>query len=398
MAVAMRQTGAGAPPHRRWRLLINCSNLHVGGAVAVASSFVHCLSQEPPDDFDITLLLSTAVSANLDSMRTELNGFVGSEVVNHHGLHSLWQGLRRRFACHDVVFTVFGPAYVLPHATPHICGFAQPLIIYPHNPVEARMAPLARWRQRLKYLIQERFFASASELVVELEHVKDALARNRLFRHIPIHVVYNTVDSLFLDPTRWQPLALPKSARGLRLGLVSRNYPHKNLDCLPALKEQLQREHGLPVEFYVTFTDAEWQACAPSFREAVRNVGPLLLTQSPTFYAAMAGVIFPSLLESFSAVPLEAMRMRRPLFASDLPFIRDCCHQHAVYFDPLRVESMAQAIAEYFELGESERAHRLDSAYAFAARYPGPAERARAYLDIVRGALARHDRPDRQRA
>src|SRR5690606_16053607 len=77
MAVAMRQTGAGAPPHRRWRLLINCSNLHVGGAVAVASSFVHCLSQEPPDDFDITLLLSTAVSANLDSMRTELNGFVG---------------------------------------------------------------------------------------------------------------------------------------------------------------------------------------------------------------------------------------------------------------------------------------------------------------------------------
>ena len=37
--------------------------------------------------------------------------------------------------------------------------------------------------------------------------------------------------------------------------------------------------------------------------------------------------------------------MRKPLFASDLPFIHDCCHAHAHYFDPLDVDSMADVIA-----------------------------------------------------
>ncbi|MCW5656402.1 MAG: glycosyltransferase family 4 protein [Burkholderiaceae bacterium] len=383
--------GARSPLGRRPRVLINCSNLHVGGAVAVASSFIHCLSQDPPQDLSVCLLLSTAVHNNLAAMRSDLGGFADCRVVDHHGFRSLWRGLHEHFAHHDVVFTVFGPAYTLSRKPLHVCGFAQPLIVYPRNPIERRMSTVARWSQRLKYLVQEWFFARADELVVELEHVQAALARKSIFRGVPIHIVYNTVDSVFLDPPRWQPVALPAASTGLKLGVVSRNYVHKNLHCLPALKERLLRVHGLAVDFYVTFTDAEWQACAPSYRDAVYNAGALVLAQSPSFYAAMDGVIFPSLLECFSAVPLEAMCMRRPLFASDLPFIRDCCHEHAIYFDPLSVESIARAIAAYFLLEQSERVRRLDAAFAFLGRYPGPGERASAYLEIVRGALARHD-------
>jgi glycosyltransferase involved in cell wall biosynthesis len=366
------------------RLLVNCTNLHVGGGVAVASSFVNILSRQPDPRLEISLLLSSSVHANLLSLGADLSGFAHCEVVDYYGLLSLWQGLGRRFAGFDVVFTVFGPAYTIAKGRRHVCGFAQAHVLYPRNPVEQRMRLGARVLKRLKYIVYEIFFARADELVVELEHVKVALTRKHLFRNTPIHIVYNTVDAVFTEPARWAPLSFPPTPPALRLGVVSRNYLHKNLACLPAVQRQLQQVHGLAVVFFVTFTDAEWQACDEDFRRAIHNVGALVLPQCPSFYSAMDGIIFPSLLECFSAVPLEAMTMRKPLFASDLPFIRDCCHEHAQYFDPLDVASIARCIAGYYqEQPEAQRQDQLQRAEAFVQRYPSPAERARSYLDIV---------------
>lgn len=375
-------------------LLINCSNLHVGGGVAVATSFIDSLSRGPSMSMRIHVLLSSTVAENLRSLGTALDAFDSVEVVDSRGLRSLWTGLSRRFDGMDVVFTVFGPAYVLSRGFRHVCGFAQPLIVYPSNPVERQLPLIDRVLQRLKYRMQEFFFARADALIVELEHVELELHRKPWFRSKPIHVVYNTVDSVFHDPARWLPLPVsdpdPCPASSVpRLGVVSRNYPHKNLGVLPALKDMLAARHGLVVEFIVTFTDAEWQSCNEAFRRSIRNVGALVLAQCPSFYAALDGVIFPSLLECFSAVPLEAMAMRKPLFASDLPFIRDCCHEHAHYFDPLKLASMADVIAAYFRHRDTDAQRAaLDRAHAFVQRYPSPDQRAQAYMAIARDTLA----------
>lgn len=381
----------------RGRLLINCSNLHVGGGIAVAASFIDCLSKDLPRDLDIALLVSSSVRSNLASLNAELSGFVSCETANYFGLRSIWQGLHRHFAPFDVVFTVFGPAYTFSRVPHHICGFAQALIIYPRDAVERGMRPWERLREWFKFGAQELFFARADELIVELEHVKLGLARRRTFKHMPIHVVHNTVDAVFRDSRRWSTVRIPESAGAVKLGVVSRNYVHKNLACLPMLQDTLRKEYGLQVAFYVTFTDAEWSACSDGFRASIANVGELMLSQSPSFYSSMDGVIFPSLLESFSAVPLEAMCMRRPLFASDLPFIRDCCQEHANYFDPLDVASMAKVIADYYlRWDDSRRNAMLGGAHDFLQRYPSPQERARSYIKIARDAVMRRRSPDAQ--
>lgn len=379
-------TLAGKHQTRTQRLLINCSNLHVGGAVAVASSFINSLSRGPETGFDVSLLLSSAVAANLESMATDLGKFARCDVVDYHGFSSLWKGLSARFVGQDIIFTVFGPAYAIAKGKRHICGFAQPAIVYPSNPIEQAMGHLDRIIFRVKYKVHELFFARADALVVELEHVKAALEHRRLFRKMPIYIVYNAADAVFRDSTRWRPVNVPEAGRAIRLGVVSRNYVHKNLSCLPALKQALKDRHGLAVEFFVTFTEAEWQSCSENFRSTIHNVGALVLPQCPSFYAAMDGVVFPSLLECFSAVPLEAMTMRKPLFASDRPFIRDCCHDHANYFDPLDITSMAISIATYFKNGcpDAQR-EALDRAREFVQRYPSPDDRARRYLAIAGG-------------
>lgn len=370
------------------RILINCSNLHNGGGVAVATSVIDCLSRMDHGGLSLSVLLSTPVERNLRDLGTDLGVFERSETRDFHGIPALWQGLDRHFEGFDLVFTVFGPAYFFRRNTRHLFGFAQPNIVYPNNPVAAAQPAFSRWRTRLKFELQAWFFSRADAIVVELEHVKAGLMKRWLFQNKPVDVVYSSVHSVFSQPDKWAALDLPEQPGRLKLGLISRNYPHKNLAILPEVKRLLKETHGRDVDIYVTFPQEEWEACDTRFRESIVNVGALSLSQCPTFYSAMDGVVFPSLLECFSAVPIETMMVGRPLFASNLSFIRDVCGDHCQYVDPQDAVDIARVIDTYFHKPAPERQRLCDAANAHVRRYPGPQERAASYLNLVRQALA----------
>ena len=246
------------------------------------------------------------------------------------------------------VFTLFGPLYRWRPPFYSIVGFAQAWIIYPHNEVYARLRWHQRLHTRLKFRVQAAFFKRADLLVVELEHVKAGLVRVLGISPERIVVVHNCVSSLYADPASWEPLEMPNAGDVLRLGFLGRNYVHKNTAIFPQIIEALRSRHGIDARVFVTFTDEEWRAAGAEFRAACINVGPLRAAQCPSFYQGLDAVVFPSLLECFSATPLEAMAMERPLFASDRPFNRDICGSHATYFDPLSAESAADEIARVF--------------------------------------------------
>lgn len=369
------------------RVLINCSNLHVGGGVAVATSFLDCLGMLDLEDLEIHVLCSSAVHRNLQVLGTDLSGFASFYIQDFRGLQAFWKGLSKSFTGMDVVFTVFGPAYFLRKTTRHIFGFAQPNIIYPNNLYSRTLPFLDRLSVRARYALQGLFFRRADVLVVELEHVERQLRASWLFRSKSLAIVYSAVHSVFLDPAKWEPVAIPPASGTLKLGIISRNYPHKNIAILPAVKEALLEAHGIDADFYVTFTPAEWAESSSDFRRGVVNVGGLSLSQCPSFYAQMDGVIFPSVLECFSAVPIEAMSMRKPLFASDLPFVHDVCGGFAQVFDPMDAQDIARVVAGYFSKDEATRDQFLDGAFVHAKKFPLPLERALSYLALIRDVL-----------
>ena len=370
------------------RVLINCANLHSGGGVAVATSFIDILSQLQFHAYEIHLLLSTSVHRNLRQMNTNYDVFSSCSVVDFFGVSALWKGLGKRLSQFDLVFTVFGPAYVLFPKAKHIVGFAQPNIIYPDSIVYRKSSLLSRLITRLKYKIQEFFFTRADIIIVELEHVKVGLSKISVFRDLPIYIVYSSVHSIYQSPKSWAPLDLAVNSPNLRLGIISRNYPHKNLRILSDVKKRLLEKHNRIVDFYVTFQPDEWVSCDDVFRNHIINVGGLTLSQCPTFYNAMDGVIFPSLLECFSAVPIEAMMMQKPLFASRLPFIRDVCDGNCSYFDPLDASDIARTIHEFFDQPDLLQRDSTDAAYEFVQKYPSPVARAKSYMSIIDKALA----------
>lgn len=370
--------------------LLNASNLHVGGGVQVATSFIDELSRMGGAARNVSLLVSDEVNENLVRIGCDTEIFASYEVFNTYGLSSIWSSFCGKFSGYELVFTIFGPAYFLFQPFFSVVGFAQAWIIYPENDAADQCSLWARLRFRLKYWLQSLFFRRADRLVVEAGHVRDALAKRDIFCCENIDVVLNCISSVYFEPARWSPLsvAIEKSSV-IRIGYVGRDYMHKNLGVLPEVRRLLRERHQLDVDFYVTFNDDEWQARSDLFKKQVYNVGVLDVSQCPSFYESMDAVIFPSLVECFSATPLESMIMGKPLFASNRSFVKDVCGGFANYFDPLDESDIARVIADYFSLDSDVRSERLLAARKHAANFSSARERAQSYLEIVNNALAR---------
>lgn len=363
--------------------LINTSNLHVGGGVQVATSAISEIAKVVSPTDGLSALLSSEVEDNLRALSQSQTDSIQFETLDVHGLAPFNIPARRKLNTYRIIFTIFGPLYRWRPPFHSVVGFAQPWIIYPHNECYGRMSLLQRLRTRLKFWLQGKFFKRADVLIVELEHVKQGLVRELGIDPRKIYVVHNCLSSLYKNESTWQPLAIPKIDCDLRLGFLGRNYMHKNTSIFPEIAELLEAQHGIKARFYVTFSEAEWQACTPAFRAVCVNVGIINVGQCPTFYKAIDGVVFPSLLECFSATPLEAMAMERPLFASDRPFNRDVCMDHAHYFDPLSPQSTVDKIAQVFSNGGPDKV-ALKAASNHAITFSSAQERAEKYLALIR--------------
>lgn len=361
---------------------VNASNLHTGGGVQVAASFLSELVADHSAASAIAVFVSSEVHASLVSLGCAIDAFGRYDVVDVHGLKLRQTDFDRQLRKFDTVFTLFGPLYRWNVPFRSIVGFAQPWIIYPDNECQSRLPPLAALANRAKFWLQGLFFRRADALVVELEHVRVGVIRALKFNAENVHVVHNCLSSLYRQPARWKAVAIENVDCDLRLGFVGRNYPHKNTQIFPAIVAELERVFGIKARFFVTFNDVEWAACSAEFRAVCVNVGPLMVDQCPTFYQAMDAIVFPSLLECFSATPLEAMAMEKPLFLSDRPFNQDICKEHAHYFDPLRPASAAEAIAKVFDGDEADRG-ALGAAREHALGFSNASERAKRYLQLL---------------
>ncbi|MCW2738726.1 glycosyltransferase [Nocardioides sp.] len=368
-------------------VLLDMSNLVVGGGVQVGASFLDELARlvRDPDALrrwpwleDIVVEVSPEVSANATGDRDDLSVRVvdGRPVAR----------LRRRPGQErfDVSFTVFGPDYGPRRARTRIVGFADVTSLFPeHAAVQGRRA---RLRHAVRARVSRRTFRAADLVVAESSYVTSALEGRWGIPRQRLRVVPNVLNRVFHDESLREPLAVEPAHRPT-FAFPTRAYPHKNLALLGAAARVLRDEHGREVQFVLTLTDDEWQALDPATRETSRNVGPLRVSQMPGLYDACDGAVFPSLNECFSVTPLEAMKAGRPLVASDRPFVHEVAGGSAWYFDPADPSSLARALVDV-STDEDLRARRVAEGTRVADGWPSGADRALAYLGLVAEALA----------
>ena len=168
------------------------------------------------------------------------------------------------------------------------------------------------------------------------------------------------VEYLRVDPARIDvvpngpgadPVADPTPEAELRerLGLgdapivlsVSAKRPHKNLARLIEAVARLEPRPALVLPGYPTAHEAELRRLAGP---EVRFLDWVSDEDLEGLYRAAACLAFPSLAEGFGLPVLEAMRRGLPVACSDASALPEVAGDAALYFDPLSVESIADAL------------------------------------------------------
>lgn len=369
-------------------IVINATNLHSGGGVQVAASFIYELYTHYINDPELPyhIYVSDTVNENL-SHSINRNKFKSFSVFNTYGLKKPANYNYYFTKKIDVLFTIFGPVYFKTNATVNIVGFAQSWIAYPKNIAYKKISIFSAIKNKIKFKLQELYFKRADILIVEQEHVKNALVRIG-FNKNNILTVYNCYSEVFNDPSVWEPIQINKSKK-FTLGYLGRGYPHKNLKILTCVNDILKNKYNLETLFLFTLSKKEMNDHMFDNIENFESIGEININQCPNFYRNIDALIFPSLLESFSATPVEAMKMKVPVIASDLPFVRSICKDSAFYFNPLDPYSIAESI--FYAYSNKELCQqKISAADKIVSQLPTAKDRANDYIKIINATLNKY--------
>jgi hypothetical protein len=357
------------------KITLNFSNIKIGGAKQVALSFLMELKKK--DIYKYNILISKEIHDELESVNFKFLNKL--KIYNSSVFKFLSFSLIPEIKSAEIVFTLFGPFYAFTRAKT-ITGFAQPWILYPDNLVNKELGFFKKLMLRLKFKIQLSLFKKDTALVVESDIAKNILINKLNFKFV--NVVNNSINTFFLSQTP----RIKEVQKDFKIGVIGRNYLHKNLKILPPILDILNIEFESKVAFYVTLTEQEFTSMNSSFQNKIINYGSLKVSECPKFYDNMDLIFFPSLLEVFSATPLESLYMKKPLVCSDLPFNKGFLEDFIFFSKPNDVEDSSKVIFEVLELlkrNDSFLINRVNLGSEYIKYNFQPSNRAKAYLEII---------------
>lgn len=331
------------------KILISAANLRNGGAVTVASALLDAIiGVSCNHGFDWISHLSIDVSQQVAlNMRINVSEVCSPEIdLRVKDVQILRQWVRPHNDWHDVRLTIFGPEYGPRKAKFEVVGFADgSLIPVEETPIQssAGLSVGSPLKKKIKLLAMRRYDA----YVVQTEDMALALAR-----HVqqPITVIPNVPAPIFNHSHRQTDSGLPIRRPGeIRLFYPARGYPHKNHKALESICDQFMTAYRVPLSIVTTLRAHEMRHLDLASSVNIINVGEVSTQRCASLYSNTDGLIFPSLNETASSAPLEAMAMGKPVFASDLPNIRKMTNNMGIYFDPFEPKSAAMAIHQLID-------------------------------------------------
>lgn len=367
------------------KLLINLSGNYVGGGFQVALSFLNECKTIVDNQYYV--FLGHNFFSQVDK-RTFPDNFVFYDIpkCKLFQLHSILSPLEDEINP-DVVFSVFGPRYW--HSkSPHVMGYALPHYIYKDSPYFAKIGV----KEKIKIWIREKFHLyflnrDADVLICETDDVN--IRVTKLFPQKKIFTVSNTFGSHYGKSTEVteKKSKYSKYPNKFRLLLLSKYYPHKNIELIKDIVIGLNNIKEHDIQFVLTITDSEYQAIFDQeYADEVITVGPTSAIDCPILYESCDAIFLPTLLECYSANYPEAMIMKKPILTSDLGFAKAVCDDAALYFDPVNVDDIIEKIVT-LRRNRSLQDELIKRGSERVKSFPTSRQRAEQYLMICKSLM-----------
>lgn len=276
----------------------------------------------------------------------------------------------------DVRYVVFGPEYIHSRARVNVAGFADGTLIpsWYATQMDMKTSRKKTFRERAQAKVKKQLLSKYDAYTVQTVGMKDSISQKYGLK--PIAVLPNVLSVPFFSIECRRHFELPQRGNGeIRLFYPAKAYPHKNHKFLAEVSREFQKMFHSPLTFVVTLTTDEYSNAIPRDCPEIINVGVVDSAVLPSLYAQTDGLFFPSFNETFSASPLEAGFMRRPIFISDRPFARDILSEVANYFDPENAAAAACEIRHLIDLEQSgslQLKQQLDLAERWAQELGDP--------------------------
>lgn len=335
-------------------ILINTSNLYVGGGLQVALSFLNELNKIAINH-EYHIFISEAIDKQLDQKKFPSNykfyliekspSSLTTRKIIVEKLDNLVKQINP-----DIVFSVFGPTYWRPKAK-HIMGFANAWVFSPDSVAYDRLPFTERMKMRLNSKYKAYYIRKDGDYYVT--ETKDAQRKISEVINIDkkdIFVVGNTYSSVFNEDRYIQKnnefyCNLPiKEKSEFRLMYIAHNHPSKNLsvinDILPMLTD-----YNIKIVLTLDDTSIKTILQNSKYEKNIINLGSVPHKSCPSIYKQCDALFAPTLLETFSAAYPEAMKMELPILTSNYSFAKDVCGDAALYFDPLDPKDIADKIS-----------------------------------------------------
>lgn len=254
----------------------------------------------------------------------------------------------------NIIFTMCnnGPLWV---PCRHVLMLRRPQLAYSDKELKEAKIKISLKLRFLRWYFQT-LLRNVDALIVQTNLMKN-LVESRYKIDIPQFIVGKNISQRFKTSTEIQ-LSHFKNNHNRESPKIflylTQYYPHKNLElaCDAMLKVY---ESGQNVRLWLTLSSSEGPACDRlieeirngKYKKVVKNIGHVGLSEIESVYKAVDAVFMPTLLESYSATFLESMAYKKPLLVSDREFAREICGDAAIYFDPLSIDSMTDAISKF---------------------------------------------------
>lgn len=332
------------------RILLNCTTVQKGGALQASLSIINnifsggfydkiewffCISQEISQQVKLVpgkVFVLRSSPARSYKMRRKLKSIVTSCEV-------------------DAVLTLFGPAYTK-FEVPHVCGVADGWVTHGGRRVFRSLnSTIKKIKVLLQCFYKAYWYRQADYWVVEAAVAKSGLEKRLLIPPSRISIIPNTVSHCFKN--YWLETIKRQKPSKFKMLVLGADYSHKNYQIIPKVISSLVNAEF--DKFCITLTLPENSYSLLMLRgklekmglsHYINNVGPVLLEDVPDLYIAHDLLFFPTLLETFSVTPLEALVMNCPMAISDLPENREIVGDCALYFNPESVEDAVKVLLE----------------------------------------------------
>lgn len=375
------------------KMVINTSDIKVGGMLQVALSVIDELRNFPEHDYHVFLSPEVERQVRKDKFPENFRFYSFIRYAGYSAaLMRKWMTYKKlkqlqlleKLIKPDVVFSVFGPTYWKPKA-PHVAGFATPQYVYPESPYFSEVPFSHRIKQTLfGRLRQWLMIRNIDFLIAETEEVKQRLINIlRIDEHRVFHIS-NTLNEIYNKPEKWTYRAKlpPREPGELRLVTVSANHMFKNLCIVNEVINQIKiLRPQLKIKFILTIHRREFKDLGTN-RKYVHFTNRLNVDECPYLYSQCDFMFLPTLLECFSASYPEAMKMGLPILTSDLVFAREVCGDAALYFDPVNARDIAGKILYLHDNAELQENMRSEG-FKRLADFGTATERVEKYLGIA---------------